>query len=409
MGAAELVGALSCVFLVHVTGKRPLVFASLIGCGLCFFGTATYANYLNLVPGAAVDNVVANASMLDKSMWINERNLTADTFYLAAQNTESFDDVTTTSAYDFSREVTMDDAIDNIEHWTSTELNNYMYYDETNDADIDGVDVTEGANTAPSKIESTTRVKRMQHPEHRNDVNSTSEVPDTNLDKIILPIPNAEANQYLWLPLALLIGSAYFAHMGIRLIPWMLIGEVYPVSVRSSASGISSGIGYSFGFLSNKLFLGMVATMTLSGTFWFYSAVAFIGCIILYFTLPETEGKSLIEIESYFAARQPLVVETRSNGAELNRPNGFDQVTVLPPSYPFTIGSSQQTRRIGGDTLSGNEKDEERRSSIQMDAISAIPEIIVSTPRAGSKRFMKSTNEVRRMSGVNSSDDSTDL
>lgn len=385
---------------MHATGKRPLVFASLIGCGLCFFGTATYANYLNLVPGGAVNNVVANASSLDNSMLINVRNLTDDGFYSAEQTTEYTDDIitTTTGAFHLG-----DDA--------TTESNVSDYYDT---GDSDPINLIYNA-IFTEDIESTTRVKRTHQLEPANaDGNSSSEeMPNENVHKIILPIPNADKNQLLWLPLTLLIGSAYFAHMGIRLIPWMLIGEVYPVSVRSGASGFSSGIGYIFGFLSNKMFLGMVAGMTLPGTFWFYSAIAMIGCIILYFTLPETEGKTLIEIETYFVGSQPSLAENRCNGAELNRQsaNGFDQVTVLPPSYPFTNGTGQPTQRIGAENESEKEKNEERRSSLAMDAISAVPEIIVSTPRAGSKRFMKTTNEVRRASSVtvNSGEDSTDL
>lgn len=46
---------------------------------------------------------------------------------------------------------------------------------------------------------------------------------------IVLEIPNVEQNRFLWLPLTLLLFSAMFAHMGIKLIPWMLIGEVREV------------------------------------------------------------------------------------------------------------------------------------------------------------------------------------
>lgn len=111
--------------------------------------------------------------------------------------------------------------------------------------------------------------------------------------KILVPVPKQKKNKYLWIPLILLLGSAFFAHLGIRLIPWMLIGEVYPAAIRSNASGISGGVGYLFGFLANKLFLQMLSTMTMPGTFWFYSAVSFVGTILLYFLLPETEGRSL--------------------------------------------------------------------------------------------------------------------
>lgn len=343
-------------------------------------------------------------------MLIDVQNLTDDSFYLAEQTTVYIDEyiATETSASDSGEDATTE--TDDTDYYETGELDLLKRYDHDDDTNV-----RYNIYNVTDDIESTTREKRTHRLEHANvDGNSSSEkVPNEIVHKIILPIPHADQNQLLWLPLTMLIGSAYFAHMGIRLIPWMLIGEVFPVSVRSGASGYSSGIGYIFGFFSNKLFLGMVATLTLPGTFWFYSGIAAIGCIILYFTLPETEGKTLIEIESYFVSSPASSVENRSSGAEPNRQsaNGFDQVTVLPPSYPFTNGTCQQTLRIGDENDFGNEKNEERRSSLALDAISAVPEIIVSTPRAGSKRFMKTTNEVRRMSSVtvNSGEDSTDL
>lgn len=72
--------------------------------------------------------------------------------------------------------------------------------------------------------------------------------------------------------------------------------------MRSGASGISSGTGYVFGFLANKLFLSMLNALSMPGTFWFYSAVAIVGSVVLYFVLPETEGRSLMDIERHFAA-----------------------------------------------------------------------------------------------------------
>lgn len=86
--------------------------------------------------------------------------------------------------------------------------------------------------------------------------------------------------------------------------------QVFPASVRSGASGISSGTGYLFGFLANKLFLTMLAAMTMPGTFWFYSAVALLGALVLYYVLPETEGRSLVEIERYFVDNVPLKPST---------------------------------------------------------------------------------------------------
>ena len=46
--------------------------------------------------------------------------------------------------------------------------------------------------------------------------------------------------------------------------------------------------------------------MDLSGTFLFYACINLAGIIILYFILPETEGRTLKEIEEHFAGIQNL-------------------------------------------------------------------------------------------------------
>lgn len=189
----------------------------------------------------------------------------------------------------------------------------------------------------------------------------------------------------------------------------MLIGEVFPVNVRSASSGLSSGVGYIFAFLSNKLFLQMVAALTLSGTFWFYSAVAFVGCIIFYFVLPETEGRTLLEIEEHFLGKRLLSDKPKSNGCENgnginngSRPNGFDVVTVVPqskPQPPQTNGHESN-----GNTLTINGDNNEHRLSI--------PEIFISydrQPGAGSKRYKHRVSDtIRSRNSIASNDDVQD-
>lgn len=94
------------------------------------------------------------------------------------------------------------------------------------------------------------------------------------------------SNQHSWIPLTLLLASALLSHSGIRLLPWMLIGEVYPAKIRGVSSGLTGGTSYIFGFLANKLFLTMVAGLTLPGTFLLYSCVSAVGCFILFLILP---------------------------------------------------------------------------------------------------------------------------
>lgn len=112
--------------------------------------------------------------------------------------------------------------------------------------------------------------------------------------------------KFSWMPTTLMIGAAFLSHAGIRLLPWVLAGEVFPVKVRSSATGAAGSMGYIFTSIANKVFLYMVGGMSLAGTFLFYAMINLVGGLLLYFILPETEGRTLKEIEEHYAGVQSL-------------------------------------------------------------------------------------------------------
>lgn len=247
LGTLELSGSIICVILVRFVGKRPLAIVSTLGCGICFLLTATYAFYLDAIPGGpVVDNVIANIS----------------------QNIP--------------------------EHFTTTTITTESYLETT----------IQSVNNE-SNLFSKEFISKMEI--SWNYINDTEDnFTNQNENKNIIIDSEEIHNEYSWIPLTLLLGSAILSHCGIRLLPWILVGEVFPYEVRSVASGLSGGLGYIFGFLANKLFLTMIETMTLPGTFWFYSGVSIIGCLILYLILPETEGRTLIEIENHFNGTKKL-------------------------------------------------------------------------------------------------------
>ncbi|KAK7869520.1 hypothetical protein R5R35_002295 [Gryllus longicercus] len=119
------------------------------------------------------------------------------------------------------------------------------------------------------------------------------------------------ARPHAWLPLTLLLASAFLSHSGIRLLPWILIGEVYPAAVRGVASGASGSIGYIFSFAANKSYFFMLEGLTLWGTFYLYGAVAAAGAVFLYFQLPETEGRTLHEIQQHYSRERDLLSPRR--------------------------------------------------------------------------------------------------
>ncbi|XP_017071863.1 facilitated trehalose transporter Tret1 isoform X1 [Drosophila eugracilis] len=286
LGVAEMLATILGVVLIHFTGKRPLVLVSTVGTGLCFFGTATYAHFLSEVPGFTVNNVVVNASsIVPKEGILSQENISRifETEQQAIrQETEHF----TTLIPDME---------------TTTMFEPEVY--NRSKRDVDEMMTTDGPVDTTMWPEPSSSTELV--------VSSSLAPPTTSakppiVDELLLVVPKQEHNYLVWVPLILLLLSAFFSHLGIRMLPWILIGEVFPAEIRNTASGFAGGVGYIFGFLANKLFLVMLSALTLPGTFAFYATVAFVGTIVLYFTLPETEGRTLGEIEAHFSKKSDM-------------------------------------------------------------------------------------------------------
>ncbi|KAK9886078.1 hypothetical protein WA026_014863 [Henosepilachna vigintioctopunctata] len=117
-----------------------------------------------------------------------------------------------------------------------------------------------------------------------------------------------------WFPFSTLILGVFSAQMGICILPWALVTEVFSYEIRDIAAGMITMNFYILGFLCIKTFFNYTSLLTLPGTFWFFSAVSVAGLVILYFVLPETEGKTVYEIHQHFSGKRKL-------GKTMNRRN----------------------------------------------------------------------------------------
>ncbi|XP_069690857.1 facilitated trehalose transporter Tret1-like [Periplaneta americana] len=122
----------------------------------------------------------------------------------------------------------------------------------------------------------------------------------------IVPATRTGDQSYLvatWLPL-LLFAILSFANTIQGQIPWLLVAEAFPFRTRGVVGGMAAASFYIMSFLAAKTFLGMDNALQLYGSFWFFGAVNGICFVYLYFQLPETEGKTLEEIERLFAGKK---------------------------------------------------------------------------------------------------------
>ena len=63
-------------------------------------------------------------------------------------------------------------------------------------------------------------------------------------------------------------------------------------------------------FVITKTFVDIVAALGQGGAFWLFSGLSFLGTIFVFFIVPETKGKSLIEIQAILGGnkQEPVVV-----------------------------------------------------------------------------------------------------
>ena len=97
----------------------------------------------------------------------------------------------------------------------------------------------------------------------------------------------------------------YVASFAISLGPifWLLIAEIYPLPVRSSAEGLSATFNWGANLLVSLTFLTLLQLMGASRTFWLYGIFAIGAWVFSYYLVPETKGRTLEQIEEFWRKR----------------------------------------------------------------------------------------------------------
>ncbi|XP_050058357.1 facilitated trehalose transporter Tret1-like isoform X1 [Aphis gossypii] len=103
-----------------------------------------------------------------------------------------------------------------------------------------------------------------------------------------------------WIPLTLIGGIYLSGGSGVACIPWMLIGEVFPNKSRGIATGVCAGMSYLLLFALTKSYLTVEMFLSIEYSMCLFGCIGIFGLIYLYFYLPETENKTLLEIEEFF-------------------------------------------------------------------------------------------------------------
>jgi len=100
--------------------------------------------------------------------------------------------------------------------------------------------------------------------------------------------------------LATICLALYIASFAISLGPvfWLMISEIYPLSIRGSAMSVAAICNWGSNFIVALTFPVLLATLGGAGAFWLFAAIGVVAWLFVFFMVPETKGRSLEEIEA---------------------------------------------------------------------------------------------------------------
>jgi MFS transporter, SP family, arabinose:H+ symporter len=85
---------------------------------------------------------------------------------------------------------------------------------------------------------------------------------------------------------------------------WVIIAEIYPTKVRGRGMAIATTALWLVGYLGNQMFPVMQQELGSDGTFWVFSGGALLTIVLVGWLIPETKGKSLEEITSFWIGQK---------------------------------------------------------------------------------------------------------
>jgi MFS transporter, SP family, arabinose:H+ symporter len=97
--------------------------------------------------------------------------------------------------------------------------------------------------------------------------------------------------------LAITLTAIGFYSMSLAPIAWVLISEIFPNRIRGVAVSVAASSLWMACFVLTYTFPLLKASLGMSGTFWLYGAICFLGFVVVYRQVPETKGKTLEQIE----------------------------------------------------------------------------------------------------------------
>lgn len=123
-----------------------------------------------------------------------------------------------------------------------------------------------------------------------------------------------DVRPYNWIPLACILANVCASMLGMLQLPWLMIAELFPLSVRGIMGGVVCSLGYLFIFTTVKIYPDLMYLLNMDGMMWAFSAACLLAIVFIQAFLPETKGKTFLEIENQFRGRISVSTEHLEKG-----------------------------------------------------------------------------------------------
>lgn len=100
-----------------------------------------------------------------------------------------------------------------------------------------------------------------------------------------------------FLPILCVIVFISAFSLGFGPIPWMIAAELLPPEIKTVASSAAATFNWLLAFIITRFYHSVAEAVGQDTTFYIFSAICLLGTLFVFFVVPETKGKSILEVQ----------------------------------------------------------------------------------------------------------------
>lgn len=94
-----------------------------------------------------------------------------------------------------------------------------------------------------------------------------------------------------------------FASLGLLIIPWTCVAELFPTKYKAKYGGLTVALAYVLMSVVLKIFPFMLESLSISIIFFIFGTASLVCGVFIHYYLPETHRRTFTEIENYFLGK----------------------------------------------------------------------------------------------------------